>query len=192
MRYAFFILIGVVSFLVNGNAEEKLTTEFRVNLHPEKLSIQEDGIFLMTESYGEVALSNVQFDKRGYYTICQIAYICTNCQKQFEQYPDIYDCCESQELNFIGMGRGNADEYLTIQAMLAIFLNHSNIMNEILLCKNIVKFDGSADTDGNWDLSSTYEWENEDKDISCKLQAGVENKDGETSGKIEGTIQIGL
>ncbi|NGX46866.1 MAG: hypothetical protein K1000chlam3_00233 [Chlamydiae bacterium] len=193
MRYAFFFLVAVVSFLGKGIADEKLDNEFRVNLNPEKLSIREDGIFLITESYGEVALSNLQIDERGYYTICQIAYICTNCQNQYEQHPDTCDCCGSQEMDFVGIGKENADEYLTIQAMLATFLNNYSIWEgKILLCGTAV-LQGDVDSDGNKSISLRIEDTNDDKDITYGAGGSIkQDEDGEVSAKAEFTLKIGF
>ena len=157
MKFVYFTLVALVSFLGKGFAGEKVLNEFRISLNPEKLLISENGIFLKTADFGEISLTELKYDKRGYYTMCQIAFHCTNCHEQFEIYSNACEHCGSDQLNFIGLEKDTTNEYLTAQAAICVFLNHANIWdNEFLLCKKSLEIAGGIDTDGNKDLSITF------------------------------------
>lgn len=66
--------------LNKGFSGEKLIDEFRVNLHPERLVLDKNGIFLISNDFGKVALNNLQVDERGLYIVNeQGAWTCPSC-----------------------------------------------------------------------------------------------------------------
>ena len=192
MRFAIFIFIACTSVFSRGIAENSLISDIRVNLNQEKLRICEDGIFLMTDAFGVVALNNLQIDERGYYTICPISRVCANCKKQLEIDSNECDYCGSQDVDSIGMGENKCDDYLTTQAILCAFLNDpSQWEGKIFFCGSM-RAKGVIDDEGNQSVSIELE-----KNKGGKVNGGVtgtikKDKDGKTTASAEVEIKIDL
>ncbi|NGX36951.1 MAG: hypothetical protein K1000chlam2_00097 [Chlamydiae bacterium] len=193
MRFVYFIIIALTSLLAKGMAKEPSTNEFRINLNPEYLVITDQKMLLLTNDFGEVTLSNLQIDERGYYTICQIGFACNHCQKQFNAYPTTCDHCGSEEIDFITLGENKNNDYLTAQAMLCTCLkDFCNWDGKTLLCGTI-GFQGSIDSDGNRSASIEVSDTNKDRDISWSARGSIEqDPDRNTSASAEVSVEIGF
>jgi len=184
MRSAILVFIACLSLFNKGITNEKIISDIRVNLKSENLATTEEGIFLITDEFGLIALNNLQFDERGYYTICQIAYICTNCRNQLTQ--DSIGCaiCGSEEIESIGVGESCDNKYLTAQAILTAFLvDPSQWEGKIQLCGHF-KGNAGVDDEGTKSVSiQVTETDSNDVDYSATIKA--EEKDGQTTGSVE-------
>lgn len=189
MRFIFFIFVAICSVFCKGISEEKWTNEFRVNLDIDKLLISQDGIFLMTDNFGAVALNDLQFDDRGYFTLCQISYVCANCRREFEHDSKICGACGSEDIVFVEVGECN--EYLTAQAILCAFLQNPSLWEDKILVAGQLEVKGGADNKGNQSL--TVEVTETTNNGNCSYGGScsvVKDSDGNTTAKAEATLVI--
>ena len=121
----------IFAFFNSGFAQQNRVNTFRINLSPEKLLLHEDGIFLKVGSFGNISLSNLQFDERGYYTTCCLTSACRHCYKQFENCPNTCDHCGSEELDVI---EATKNHFPTIQFILHAALKSASLNEEIIPC----------------------------------------------------------
>ena len=190
MRFVFFILITIVSFLSEGFGEEKPFNEFIIRIAPEQLELRENGMFLSTNAFSEVSLDNLHFDREGYFTTFQFAFICTDCQKQFDIHPLICYKCESIKFELISLNRNEDGSLYALQSMFLSILNNFSIYNEGMLCyKGSVSVGGNTDTDGNKAVDVKIQGESENGSFSWEGSGTIEkDPEGNTNGKAEARV----
>lgn len=186
MRSAILMCIACISFLSKGISNEKLISDIRVNLKSENLLASEEGIFLITDEFGLVALNNLQFDERGCYTICHIAYICTNCMNQLTPDSSGCDVCGSEEIDAIGVGENGDNKYLTAQAILTAFLvDPSQWEGKIQFCGHF-KGKAGVDDEGTKSVSiQVTETDNNDIDYSATIKVEEKDENRTASAEVE-------
>ncbi len=187
MKFAYLLFIALFGIVARGTGQEITINEFRIHVNPEDFRMADEGMYLMTESFGEIALNNLRFDEKGYYSACHISSMCKNCMKEFEVYPNTCDQCGSKELDIIAIPQEEDNGYLTVQAALCAFLNNFSIWKgETLICGEIT-IEAEADSDGNTSVSGSIGDSSNDGSSSWEV-TGKGNRDEE--GNISGSISV--
>jgi len=117
--------------------------EVRLNILLEDLSISQEGIFLIPEEGEVILLPNLSHDERGFYSMCDVTFICDVCGEKSES-PHCEHCHHNPWLL-------SADLPSKLQALASHVYHHPEVL-EMLLLK--VETSGSVQGGGGVDHQS--------------------------------------
>jgi hypothetical protein len=186
MRVLF--LCAAIAACSQAAAREESTIKVRLNVSPERLCISENGVFIRTKNAGDIGLSNLQFDKGAYYTICKVSCVCQNCHKEFRCRPALCDQCGSFELRFVGTSEDQQSEQMTVEKVVSNCLTDPEC--EAILCSDELSLQGHINDQGVG-ADGEYKHSNEDESVSFSARGSVTVRpDGEVEKSIEFRLDV--
>lgn len=192
MKFISIFVLTFVFLIGKGFAEKNSPNNFMIRIAPEQLEVSENGMFLLTEIFEKIPISQLQFDEEGFFTTFEFSFACQNCQTRFDIHPLVCDQCESTDLELISLGKNDNSSLYFLNSMFLEILNNYSFNNENLLClQGSVGVGASADTDGNASVDFRIKGKTDDGAFSWIGSVEI-NQDGkgETNGKAEGRIEL--